>query len=91
MPLPGSKSVTNRALVLAALAAEARGRLRVLAADVSGEETSVVGVVSWVLLADGWRTLHPHQRDGEARVELRAVDAAGLAADLAPVLAEVTA
>ena len=50
--------------LLAALAAEARGRLRVLAADVSGEETSVVGVVSWVLLADGWRALTPHRAGG---------------------------
>ena len=51
--------------LLAAIAAEARGRLRVLAADVSGEETSVVGVVSWVLLADGWRALTPHRAGGE--------------------------
>ena len=76
--------------LLAALAAEARGRLRVLAADVSGEETSVVGVVSWVLLADGWRALTPHRVDGSARVAVRKVEPDDLAADLAPVLAEVT-
>ena len=43
------------------LAQEARGRLRALVADVSGEETTVVGVVSWVLLADGWHALRPHR------------------------------
>jgi hypothetical protein len=76
--------------ILASLAAETRGRLRVLAADVSGEDTSVVGVVSWVLLADGWRALAPHHVDGAARVAVRRVEPDDLAADLAPVLAEVT-
>ena len=76
--------------LLAAIAAEARGRLRVLAADVSGEETAVVGVVSWVLLADGWRALTPHRGGGSARVAVRKVEPDDLAADLAPVLAEVT-
>jgi hypothetical protein len=76
--------------LLAALTSEARGRLRVLAADTSGEETSVVGVVSWVLLADGWRALTPHRRDGTARVVVHTVEPGDLAGDLAPVLAEVT-
>ena len=76
--------------VLASLASETRGRLRVLAAEVSGEETSVVGVVSWVLLADGWRALTPHRADGAARVGVRRVEPDDLAAELAPVLAEVT-
>lgn len=75
--------------VLQALADEAQGRLRVLVADVSAEQTTVVGVRSWVLVADGWRTLHPHHDDGTSRVTLRAVGADDLAADLAPVLAEV--
>lgn len=75
--------------LLQAIGTESQGRLRVLVADVSRERTTVVGVRSWVLLADGWRTLHPHEADGSARVELRAVDPADLAADLAPVLAEV--
>lgn len=79
---------TGRAL--AALGSETRGRLRVLAADVSGPETSVVGVVSWVLVADGWRALVPHRLDGAARVDVRRVEPEDLAADLAPVLAEVT-
>lgn len=75
--------------VLQALGTEAQGRLRVLVADVSSEPTTVVGVRSWVLVADGWRTLHPHQVNGATRVEIRAVEAAELAVDLAPVLAEV--
>jgi hypothetical protein len=76
--------------VLASLSSETRGRLRVLAADVSGTETSVVGVVSWVLLADGWRALAPHRVDGVPRVAVRSVQPDDLATDLAPVLAEVT-
>lgn len=79
---------TQRAL--SALGAETRGRLRVLAADVSGPETSVVGVVSWVLVADGWRALTPHRVDDQARVAVRRVEPGDLAADLAPVLAEVS-
>lgn len=75
--------------ILQALRTETQGRLRVLVADVSRETTTVVGVRSWVLLADGWRTLHPHHLDGDSRVELRAVGPGDLAADLAPVLAEV--
>jgi hypothetical protein len=78
------------ARLLAALGSEARGRLRVLAADVTGSETSVVGVVSWVLVADGWRALTPHRVDGAPRVDVRRVEPEDLAADLAPVLAEVT-
>ncbi len=75
--------------LLQALGTEAQGRLRALVADVSSEPTTVVGVRSWVLLADGWRTLHPHRAGGTARVEIRAVGPADLAADLAPVLAAV--
>jgi hypothetical protein len=75
--------------VLSALATECRGRIRALVADVSGEETSVVGVVSWVLLADGWHTLRPRQVDGVHRVEVRRLEPADLAPELAPVLAEV--
>lgn len=85
------------AAALAALLHEPRGRLRALVADVSGTETTVVGVVSWVLLADAWRAVRPHgagarqgRHDGaEHRVDVVRVEPAGLAADLAPVLAEV--
>jgi hypothetical protein len=50
----------------------------------------VVGVVSWVLLADGWRALTPSRGGGSARVAVRKVEPGDLAADLSPVLAEVT-
>ncbi len=58
--------------------------------DVSSGEATVVGVVSWVLLADGWRALRPHHDGDEPRVEVRAVRPGDLATELAPVLAEVT-
>ena len=77
--------------LLSGLSTETRGRLRALVADVSGTTTSVVGVVSWVLLADGWRTLRPRRVDGVDRVELTRVGPGDLARELAPVLAEVTA
>lgn len=77
--------------LLAALASEARGRLRGLVAGVSQHATTTVGVVSWVLLADGWRSLRPRTVDGVLRVEVRRVFADDLAGDLAPVLAEVMA
>ncbi|WP_148612362.1 hypothetical protein [Nocardioides rubriscoriae] len=75
--------------LLQALGAETQGRLRVLVADVSREQTTVVGVRSWVLLADGWRTLHPHHDGSTTRVRLATVDPADLAADLAPVLSDI--
>ena len=68
---------------------EADGRLRALVADVSGGTTTVVGVVSWTLLADGWHALRARQVDGALAVELSRVEPADLAAELAPVLAEV--
>ncbi|MCD4532786.1 hypothetical protein LRP67_01630 [Nocardioides sp. cx-169] len=76
--------------ILTALSGEAQGRLRGLVADVSSEATTVVGVVSWVLLADGWRALCPHLEDDVLRVLVRRMDAADLAQHLAPVLAEVS-
>ena len=74
-----------------ALLVETRGRLRVLAADVAADDVSVVGVVSWLLLADGWRSLRAHQRGAERRVEVRRVVPSDLAPLLAPVLSEVSA
>ena len=76
--------------IVAALSSEARGRLRALVADVSGETTTVVGVVSWTLLADGWHALRPQQTDGALSVDVRRVAADDLGADLAPVLAAVS-
>ncbi|WP_028654424.1 hypothetical protein [Nocardioides sp. J54] len=77
------------ARVLAALAAEAQGRLRALVADVSETSVGAAGVVSWSLLADGWRTLRPHRVDGVPRLEVRAVEPADLATVVAPVLEEI--
>lgn len=74
--------------LLGGLTTECRGRLRGLVADVSGASTTMVGVVSWVLLADGWRALRP-RRGGDDHVAAVRVSAADLAAELAPVLAEV--
>lgn len=76
--------------LLQALTSESRGRLRALVAGVSDQSTDVVGVVSWLLLADGWRSLRPSRRDGVGRVVLDRVEPADLATALAPVLAEVS-
>ncbi len=79
------------ASMLSALVIDTRGRLRALGAGVSGDRTRLVGVVSWVLLADGWRALRPHhqaQRGDDHRVEVRRVEPDDLAVDLAFVLAE---
>jgi hypothetical protein len=75
---------------LSGLATEARGRLRALVADVSGPETTTVGVVAWTLVADGWRALRAHRGDDGLRLEVARVIPEDLGADLAPVLAEVT-
>lgn len=87
--LPLGETATTS--VLTALTTEARGRMRVLVADLSEGETTVVGVVSWTLLADGWHALRPRDVEGRQRVQVAAVTPDDLAAELAPVLAEVTA
>jgi hypothetical protein len=79
------------ATAVAAIHTEGRGRLRVLAARVSDEATTDVGLVSWVLLADGWHSLSPHQVDDESRLSVRRTHPADLASELAPVLAQVIA
>jgi hypothetical protein len=76
--------------MLSALIIDSRGRLRALGADVSGGETHLVGVVSWVLLADGWHALRPRRQGDDNRVEVRRVEATDLPGDLAFLLAEVT-
>ncbi len=60
-----------------------------LAAEVGERATTSVGVVSWVLLRDGWHSLTPRHDDG-ARVAVGRVDPDDLATELAPVLAQVT-
>ena len=77
------------AAAVSAVHAESRGRLRILAAAVSERATTSVGVVSWVLLRDGWHSLTPRHDDG-ARVSVARVDPDDLATELAPVLAQVT-
>lgn len=76
--------------VVGALANEAQGRLRVLAAEVHGTAPTAVGVVSWTLLADGWRALRPRTRADELWVMVEKVGAGDLSAELAPVVAEVS-
>lgn len=91
--LDGSGSPVDDALVaglIGSLVGETQGRLRALVADLESGG-GVVGVLSWVLLADGWRALHPHQTQTQRRVEVRRVAAPDLAAELGPLLAEVTA
>lgn len=83
-----SLSAPDSAVVLGALAGEARGRLRALVTRVD-ESPTPVGVVSWTLLNDGWHAIRP-RFGAEPRVEIRLVAAADLASELAPVLAEVT-
>jgi hypothetical protein len=77
--------------VLTALATEARGRLRALVADVSGDATTTVGVLAWTLVADGWRAMRARHDDDGLRLEVARVIPEDLAAELAPVLAEVSA
>ena len=75
---------------VSAVHSESRGRLRILAAEVAEGATSSVGVVSWVLLNDGWHSLTPRHDDG-ARVSVALVEPDDLATELAPVLAQVSA
>ena len=70
---------------------ESRGRLRALATRVSADGPAPVGVVSWLLTTDGWVALRPYEEDGSARVLVEQVQPADLAAELAPVLVEVSA
>jgi hypothetical protein len=79
------------AVLLQSLSRESRGRLRALVAHAAGGPPRLVGVVSWVLLADGWHALETHDdTDHDRMVRVRAVGASDLGAALAPVLAEVS-
>jgi hypothetical protein len=81
-------AAAEAAAAVSAVHSESRGRLRILAAEVSERTTTAVGVVSWVLLKDGWHSLTPRDDDG-ARVAVARVDPDDLATELAPVLAQV--
>jgi len=84
--------------LVSALLSETHGRLRGLVAEVAADAAAdpvadpaaegapIVGVVSWILLADGWRALRAHQAGDERRVEVRRVAPSDLASLLAPVL-----
>lgn len=76
------------ATILQSVVTESQGRLRVLLTQVSAE-IAPVGVVSWLLLRDGWRAVRPHRQEGVDRLEIRGVEPADLSAMLAPVLAGV--
>lgn len=85
----GSIADAELPALLAALHQESRGRLRALVADPSGSDGPLtVGVLSWTLLRDGWHAVHAGP---EGAVDVRRVEPGELAAQLAPVLAEVAA
>lgn len=84
-------SAADAVSALTALSGETRGRLRVLATDAGSAGRGPVGVVAWVLVADGWRALRPRQDESSDVLEVVEVGPADLAAELAPVLAAVTA
>jgi len=86
-PLGAAEAAT----AASALHTESRGRLRILAAEVSEQTTTSVGVVSWVMLLDGWHSITPRHDDDGARVAVSRVDPDDLATELAPVLAQVSA
>lgn len=86
-PVPSA----NATSVATAFHREGAGRLRVLAARVAERETTDIGVVSWVLLRDGWHSLVAHTVDDEPRMSVRRVQPDDLASELAPVLAQVIA
>lgn len=76
-------------VVLTALAGEAQGRLRALVTTVDADPRPI-GVASWTLLADGWHAVRPRRGDdGAAEIEIALVEPEALAAELAPLLAEV--
>ena len=97
-PAPSSRAAdrcadADVAGLLQTLSRETRGRLRALVAHVGDGAPSVVGVVSWLLLSDGWHALETQSGGGSDTplVRVRAVEASDLAGALAPVIAEVTA
>lgn len=66
------------------------GRLRVLVSAAQPDAARrTAGVLSWLRVGDGWRSLAPVSRDGVPVVEISVVAPRDLARALAPVLAEV--
>jgi hypothetical protein len=72
------------------LESTSRGRLHAAVLG-RGSRGAVVGVVEWVLLPDGWRSLTPFTRDGWAMVRLQRVRPRDLPRALAPLAAGVVA
>ena len=73
-----------------ALSAEDARRVEVERVAVEDEQpTPAAGIVSWLLLADGWHAVRAHGPGEALRIELALVEPGDLAACLAPVLAEV--
>lgn len=76
---------------LRAVHEETRGQLRVLTARVRASEIPSVGVVSWLLLADGWHAVVPRTEGGETLAVLTATTAEELPGSLAVVVEAVSA
>lgn len=70
-----------------------RGTLRALITSKTGTEDAarrpVGGLVSWILLDDGWRWLKPIGGHQDPRVTIQPVDPADLGKVIAPILAQV--
>jgi hypothetical protein len=67
-----------------------RGRLHAAVMGRSGRGRPGAGVVEWVLLPDGWRSLRPFTRDGWTMVRIERREAADLPRELSLLAAEVT-
>jgi len=80
---------TTLTSVLTAVATETHGRMRAVVASVADYESSPIGVVAWTLVGDGWRSLRTTTSGDGLTLVITRVDPADLAAELAPVLAEV--
>jgi len=81
---------TAAAALVTALVGETQGRARLLTAR-TADPVDRVGVLSLVLVADGWRVLAARRDDGHHLVDVRALEPGCLASLLAPVVAEVQA
>lgn len=65
------------------------GRLRAVVVSCAGR--TAAGVIEWLLLSDGWRSLATYARDGIPMVRLEARTADHLAVDVAATLTSVVA
>ena len=67
-----------------------RGRLHAAVMGRSGQGRAGAGVVEWVLLPDGWRSLRPFTRNGWTMVRIERRAPADLPGELSLLAAEVT-